>query len=123
MKDKLVYLATPYSHADEEVKERRFKEASTMAAQLMEAGYLVFCPIAHSHPIEYYGMPDLKSGDWWLRQDFAILKHCDILMVYEMPGWNISYGVKKEIEFAKEHGIPIKYIKLEDVMKQRELFV
>ena len=122
MKDKLVYLATPYSHADEEVKERRFKEASAMAAQLMEAGYLVFCPIAHSHPIEYYGMPDLKSGDWWLRQDFAILKHCDILMVYEMPGWNISYGVKKEIEFAKEHGIPIKYIKLKDVVEQMELF-
>lgn len=120
MKDKLVYLATPYSHPNWEVKKQRYKDASAFAAQLMEEGHLVFCPIAHSHPIETYGMPELKSGDWWLRQDFAILKFCDELIVYQLEGWDTSYGVGKEIEYAKSFGIPVKY--REPETKQMELF-
>ena len=120
MKDKLVYLATPYSHPQWEVEKQRYKDASAYAAKLMEEGYLVFCPIAHSHPIETYGMPELKSGDWWLRQDFAILKHCDELVVYKLEGWQKSYGVGKEIEYAKNNGIPIRYVEVE--ARQLELF-
>jgi hypothetical protein len=120
--EKLVYLATPYSHPEWEVKKHRYRMACSMAASLMEQGYLVFCPIAHSHPIETYGMPELKSGDWWLRQDFAILKHCDELLVYKMDGWAISYGVGKEIAFANEHLIPIRYIDSTEHVKQLELF-
>ena len=119
---KLIYLATPYSHPDWEVKKQRYKEACVMAAKLMENGNLVFCPIAHSHPIETYGMPELKSGDWWLRQDFAILEHCDELVIYMMPGWDVSYGVNKEIEFARNKGIPIVYIKDKELEEQLELF-
>lgn len=110
MKEQLVYLATPYSHRYGYMRERRFLEASKMAAVLMEEGYKVFCPIAHSHPIETIGFPKLKSGDWWLKQDFAILKHCDKLIVYKMPGWDKSYGVGKEIKFAKKHKIPVEYL-------------
>lgn len=106
----LVYLASPYSHVDPAVKQQRYEEVCKKAAQLMSAGYLVFCPIAHSHPIETLGMPDIKSGDWWLRQDFALLKHCDKMIVYMMDGWGESYGVKKEIEFASRNGIPIEFV-------------
>jgi hypothetical protein len=81
-----------------------------MAAKLMDAGYNVFCPIAHSHAIETIGFPEIKDGDWWLEQDFSILKHCDQLMVYKMPGWDESYGLSKEIEYAKNNNIPIEYI-------------
>lgn len=110
MSTKLVYLATPYSHPDPLVKEARYVEACRKAAELMTDGLLVFCPIAHSHPIETLGMPVIQSGDWWLRQDFAILKACDELIVYKMDGWDKSYGVGKEIEFAKEHNIPVTYL-------------
>ena len=55
-------------------------------------------------------MVDTKSGDWWLKQDFAVLTKCSKLLVYRMEGWEKSYGVGKEIEFAKEHKIPIEYI-------------
>lgn len=110
--EKLVYLASPYSHPDGHVRTKRFEEVCKKAAELMGAGYLVFCPIAHSHPIEVIGMPDIKSGDWWLRQDFAILKACDELVVLKMDGWDKSYGVGKEIEFAKNHNIPVVYMEV-----------
>lgn len=106
----LIYLASPYSAPTANKRTRRFKQVCKKAAELMSEGELVFCPIAHSHPIERIGMPDLKSGDWWLRQDFAILKNCDKLVVYRMDGWDKSYGVGKEIEFAEANSIPIEYI-------------
>lgn len=107
---KLIYLASPYSHRYSYMRERRFVEVSKKAAELMEDGMLVFCPIAHSHPIEIYGMPRRMPGDWWLQQDFAILGKCDELVVYKMPGWDKSYGVGKEIEFAKKNKIKVSYL-------------
>ena len=44
--DELVYLAAPYSHADDAVCERRFWEISWVAAQLMRKGIKVFCRLA-----------------------------------------------------------------------------
>lgn len=111
------YLASPYSPVGEHTEEQkhylrqvRFMEVSEKAAELMLAGEKIFCPIAHSHPIEHYGMKDTQSGDFWLEQDFAILAHANLLKVYRMEGWDKSSGVRREIEFAVENGIPIEYI-------------
>ena len=108
----LVYLASPYSAPTANKRTRRFKQVCKKAAELMSNGYKVFCPIAHSHPIEIIGMPKMQTGDWWLQRDFAILEHCSKMVVYKMQGWDKSYGVKKEIEFAQAHDIPIEYLEV-----------
>lgn len=106
----LIYLASPYSKYPGG-RTAAYKEACRMAGLLMHQGYKVFCPIAHSHSIEMEAFPDNpQNGDWWLEQDFAVLKQCGGLFVYKMPGWEDSYGVQKEIEFAKIHGIPVEYL-------------
>jgi hypothetical protein len=106
---KLIYLASPYSKYPGG-REAAYKEACSKAAELMQQ-VAIFCPIAHSHSIELEGMNgDIKDGDWWLKQDFAVLKRCDELWVYQMPGWEESYGVTKEIMFAVKNSIPIKMI-------------
>ena len=108
---KLIYLASPYSKYPAG-REAAYKEVCNEAANVMQSGYAVFCPIAHSHSIEVEGMGgNVMDGDWWLEQDFAVLAKCDELWVYQMPGWKDSYGVSKEIEFAKAKGIPIKWVK------------
>jgi len=107
---KLIYLATPYSHPEWEVKKQRFKEASRKAGELMEKGMTVFCPIAHSHPIDTYSFTTPKPGNWWLNQDFAVLERCDELYVYMLDGWDESYGVSQEVNFAQANNIPITYI-------------
>lgn len=105
----LTYLASPYSkyHGG---RHEAFTKVSHKAAQLMMAGENIFCPIAHSHPIEKYGMKTDQDGDFWLNQDFAVLQHCNKVKVYRMHGWDESIGVKREIEFANERGIPVEYI-------------
>jgi nucleoside 2-deoxyribosyltransferase len=105
----LVYLASPYSHPDPEVKERRFEAACRAAARYMDRGFQVFCPIAHSHPIEKIGMDAIRNEAFWLHQDFAILRHCDRLVVLCLDGWTESRGIEREREFATCHGIPIDY--------------
>lgn len=108
--NKLIYLASPYSKYPQGRYEA-YAKVCKKAAELMVQGELVFCPIAHSHPIEEIGMEGhIQEGDFWLTQDFAVLSKCDAIYVYKMPGWEESYGVGKEIEFAKDRGIPISYI-------------
>ncbi len=117
-KEGLTYLASPYSviwniskQMAAKVRQRRFKEVCKKAADMMKDGYKIFCPIAHSHPIEVIGMPgELQSGDFWMGQDLEVLKHCARLVVFRMEGWNESSGVKREIEFAEQNGIPVYYI-------------
>jgi hypothetical protein len=108
----LIYLASPYSvgNAGKNKRTRRFKQACKKAAELMAQGYAVFCPIAHSHPIEVIGMDTIEGHDFWLKQDFAVLGRCDKLIVYKMPGWDKSFGISKEIAYANDLNIPIEFI-------------
>jgi hypothetical protein len=106
----LIYLASPYSAPTAKKREQRFKQVCKKAAELMLSGEEVFCPIAHSHPIEVYGMTEVHSGDFWLKQDFAVLANCKKMVVYCMPGWQESKGIAREIDFATGMGIPIEFI-------------
>lgn len=110
----LIYLASPYSAPRESERELRFRLVCEKAADLMLEGFEVFCPIAHSHPIETLGMDHMEGHDFWLKQDFAILKYCTQLMVYKLPGWTLSRGVAAEIEYANRMGIPVDYIEFEE---------
>jgi len=112
------YLASPYSVKNPisvaqaaQLRERRYKHVCKLAALLMRQGHKIFCPIAHSHPIEVIGMAGvIMDGDFSLEQDFALLKHASELIVFKMDGWEQSSGVAREIAFAEEHSIPIRYI-------------
>ena len=110
----LIYLASPYSAPTEEERELRFRLVCEKAADLMQQGFEVFCPIAHSHPIETLGMDHMEGHDFWLNQDFAILKHCVHLFVYKLPGWTLSKGVAAEIVYARDLGIPVDYIEFDE---------
>lgn len=108
-----IYLASPYTHHDPAVKEERYQAACRAAGKLMEEDRIVFCPIAHSHPIEVMGMAQVQSGSFWKRQDISILRHASELMVLCIDGWRDSTGIKWEIEMALQLGIPVSYIGLE----------
>lgn len=104
----LIYLATPYSHPNEEVRESRFRAVNIYAAILMRRGLHIFSPISHTHPIAMAGgLPT----DWkfWRDYDYAILSMCCKLIVMKLPGWEESKGIKGEIEIAIDLGIPIEY--------------
>lgn len=103
-----VYLASPYSHPDPVVKHHRFRKAAKAAGLLIEAGYICFSPICHSHPIaDEHGLP----GNWefWHQFDKAMIEWCDILVVLCIPGFDKSEGVKAEIALAQQLDRPVLY--------------
>ena len=103
-----IYLATPYSHPDKTVRIARYKAVNKKAAELMEAGYIVFSPISHSHSIAEYLHPELRcSWPFWKTQDIPLLDWADELWVMEVDGWDKSTGVLAEIKHAKKSGKPI----------------
>jgi hypothetical protein len=106
----MIYLASPYTDPVDAVRLGRYVDVCRVAAKMMEEGQVVFCPIAHTHAIGSFMKKDLKFNvDFWMKIDLPFLKNCSHLVVLQMPGWDKSAGVKKEIEFAQENKIPIIY--------------
>ena len=105
----LIYLASPYSHANAAIRHSRFETVCAVAAKMMQAGLCIFSPIAHTHPIACAGQ--LPTGwEFWRKYDHVMLSACARLYVLMMPGWQQSVGVKGEIEIMQELGKPIEYI-------------
>ncbi len=105
----LIYLATPYSHPERNVRVARTLIANMVTAKLMRQGYLVFSPISHSHAMaEECELP----GDWefWERFDRRLLSCCTHLVVIKADGWYESVGVTAERAMAKEMGLPIIFV-------------
>jgi hypothetical protein len=98
-----VYLASPYTHADLSVIEKRFHQACQAAANLIQRGHVVFCPVAHSHSIS---VESNIGRDWetWKGQDIPFIEWCEVLWVLCLDGWLQSVGVQAEMEEARKLG-------------------
>lgn len=116
----LIYLASPYSHPEAEVREARFQDACRAAGALMKAGLNVFSPIAHSHPMATLGdVPPVH--DCWYGYDLAYLPFCRGMIVLMLPGWCDSKGIYGEVAAANAQGIPVRHYELSDVLAVPDL--
>jgi hypothetical protein len=110
MSKHFIYMASPYSHKNIDVMRVRYLKACHAAAELMGLGFTVFAPIAHSHPIAGYLDAALRTDfDFWMLQDLPILRSASELVVVTLEGWEESRGVTREIELAKELGLPTRF--------------
>jgi len=100
---KKIYLASPYSHRNPNIREQRFKEVCKIAAELINEGNAVFCPIAHSHPIAIYGSLPIGS-DYWEKLNRLWIDWCDEMVIANLPYWPQSRGIEKEKRYAKSIG-------------------
>jgi len=102
MRTPIIYLASPYTHADPAVRQARFDAACRAAAALIRQGMTIFSPIAHTHAITQCGLP----VDWqfWEPHDRRFLELCDELIVLMLDGWKESIGVRAEIDIALASG-------------------
>ena len=135
MSDKkpLIYLASPYSYAKvilrdpldrvrkREVEQLRFEDVCRFAAKLFAKGYLVFSPIAHTHPLAVYGgLPEIDYK-LWLGLDQPFIEASVGLIVVHMPGWETSYGVTFEIDQFVKLNKPIRHFswpELQEIIPQ-----
>jgi len=105
----MIYLASPYSHPNAQIREQRFHDACRTTAELMRAGHVVFSPIAHGHPICSHGLPI----DWtfWEQIDRAFIVRCEEMVVLTLDGWRDSEGVQAEIRIAMELEKTVRFIR------------
>lgn len=106
---RIIYLASPYSSPDPELKVWRFEQAAKAAAKILSDGELVFAPIPMTHPMAIYG--DL-SGAWeqWEKFDSYMLSLCHEMRILMLEGWQDSKGVAAEKALAYKLGIPVTYM-------------
>ena len=93
---KYVYVAGPYTHPD---PVENTHNVIQVANQLIEAGFVPFVP--HINLVWHLVTP--KPPEYWYEWDLEWLERCDCLL--RLPGE--SSGADKEVERAKELGIPV----------------
>lgn len=103
------YLASPYSHQSKAIRSERYHAVCWAAARLMAKGYVIFCPIAHTHQISIEADNSLDQ-DFWKRQDAPFVAGADALFILMLDGWKTSKGVQHEIDAFRAAGKPVEYI-------------
>jgi len=105
----VIYVAAPFSHPDESVRNARFEAANAYAAKLMEQGHIVFSPLSHSVPISRY-LDNPNDSKFYVNQDLYWLQYCYEVHVLMLPGYDESKGIKREIERAFNLNIPVLHV-------------
>jgi hypothetical protein len=98
-----IFLACPYSHADANVTHERFLACNKVAATIVESGNAVFSQVSMSHPINlaFEGKDNAAIGKLWAPVDAVFMDVMEELIILDLPGWDLSSGIKREIEFFK----------------------
>ena len=112
MKHQIVYLACPYSHSDMAVRLQRFYASAHAAAELIRRGMFVYSPITMTHPIDLVLAEEGGSmgSDYWCDFDEAFMAICSEMIILTIPGWQESGGIKRELEFFRAEGKPVRFL-------------
>lgn len=102
------YVMTPYSHNPD--KQAAFDQACAAAAWLMAQGVRVFCPIAHSHPVAAVLPPETHTHNFWMDQDYPLVRSAIGGIVVKMPGWDTSRGVTQERQWFLDLCRPVFFL-------------
>jgi Domain of unknown function (DUF1937) len=102
------YLATPYEKYPHGI-DQACEDAEIAAAAMIDAGYLVYCPIPHFHRIAKLTRKEPLIS--WLHMQIPYMEIARTLVVVMMPEWHESKGIAFEREYFEMHGKPIRYLR------------
>jgi hypothetical protein len=103
-----IYIASPYTHSSDVVKQDRFERVAHFTAKVMRDGGFAFSPIVHGHQLSVlHSLPD--DFAYWERYCLSTLSLAKVLYVLMLDGWLESVGVQAEIAFAEQNNIPVAY--------------
>lgn len=100
------YLAQPYSHPDPTIRRTRFIFAQRLTAKLLLQGENIFSPIVYAHDMALTFEMNKDAGSW-MKFNLDMLRHCDMMFVLALKGWEESKGLQVELNVAKMLSLPI----------------
>ena len=118
-KNELWYFAHPYTcfplagNGRFLAEQANFNLCCIRTAKLIQAGYFVYSPICHTHPIHLAAPEFIISGerDLWMELDRLIIEKTDFKGLILAPGWKASEGCQAECEIFDKEGKPVLYYK------------
>ncbi len=108
---RLIYLGSPYSHKEEDVRRQRVIDAAEVLAHYATVGknLCLYSPIVHWSTVAFaHDLP--HDLDFWMQQDFHMIRLSTALWVLTSEGWEESFGLNQEIEFAESIGRETFYV-------------
>lgn len=114
-KEDLYYFAHPYSVKDvngkniHSAEEANFNLCCMRALELLKRGYMIYSPIAHTHPIHIRDSDFLRINEYnlWMELDDLVIEKCKFKGLILAPGWELSLGCKHEYEKFKKKKLEI----------------
>jgi hypothetical protein len=105
------YLASPYTHANPLVVERRYLQALHATHLLLASRIPVYSPIVHCHHLaQANNLPtDASFWKWYNKNMLAAARK---LLILKLDGWQKSEGVAGEKEFALELSLPLRGVEV-----------
>lgn len=97
---RLIYIASPYSHSDKNIRDKRYNDITKIVAQLIDEGFYVIPPITFNVPLSPYLKNPDTSWKYWKPFDELLISKCDEIWVVTLDGWKDSIGVRAEIKYA-----------------------
>lgn len=117
---KKLYLASPYSHKNSNIQERRFMLVTYVAAALTKSGYNVYSPILNGHAMsQYVEFPG--DYNYWKTRDEQFISFSDEFWMLKLLDWGSSNGLAQESSMAKLLEKPIASVYLKSNLSEREL--
>ncbi len=107
-KGKTVFVSSPYSTPDAELKALRYKTSCISCGAIMRMGGYPLSPVVHGVPIvNVMTVPD--DYEYWKEYCLALVSKCDFMIILMVEGWEESSGVKGEMEAARKLDIPVYF--------------
>ena len=101
-----IYLASPYSHPDPDVREARYREAVRVTGWMLSRNMWVYSPIVHCHEVARSASLPTDFA-YWQRYNFAMIDHAEMFYILTLPGWQESRGVSGEVAYARSRKLPV----------------
>jgi len=115
----LIYLAAPYKHDNKATELLRFEMVNKVGAHLLGLGYYIYSPLSHCRPMAHYGLP--KDFAFFKSFDEHMLSLSHLLLILKLPGWDISVGVKGELEYANKNKLKTILMTFNDIFEHEDL--
>lgn len=108
---RLIYLAGPYKSDDEAVRQKRVEQyaAAVYYFAMSSPNLCLFSPVLHCVSIDNL-LKEFHDFSFWAHRDFFMIKKSSAMWVLTIPGWQESYGVAQELEYAESIDREVFYV-------------
>ena len=108
----MIFLSAPYSSPFPEIRQKRLALFCEADRQLMERGVHSISPLLKTWVAE--GTDQSTTWAYWKNYAEKLIVMSKEVIVLMVDGWDISEGVRDEVEYAISHNIPVSFMKFNE---------